>query len=78
MCEGTRENWTTIAPNDPHWKELQKVGKNARVDPLVWLEQTKYYGDLAQNSRFSQAFIVWLKMIWEEGTEATISSYLLD
>ena len=78
MCEGTRENGTTIAPNDPHWEELQKAAQNARVDPLVWLAQTKYYGDLAQNPRFSSAFSFWLKMIWEEGTEAAVGSYLVD
>ena len=78
MCEGTRENGTTIAPNDPHWEELQKAAQKARVDPLVWLAQTKYYGDLAQNSRFEKAFSFWLKMIWEEGTETAISSYLVD
>jgi mannitol 2-dehydrogenase len=42
------------------------------------LAQTKYYGDLAQNSRFEKAFSFWLKMIWEEGTETAISSYLVD
>ena len=45
MCEGTREDGTTIEPNDPHWAELQSAASAARSTPglnsasskVIWL-----------------------------------------
>jgi mannitol 2-dehydrogenase len=76
MCEGTREDGSLIAPNDPVWDALQTTAKAARSDPAVWLAQTQFYGDLAQQTRFTDAFAGWLGMIWKDGTDAAIAAYL--
>lgn len=76
MCEGTRENGTTIEPNDPVWDELQSAAKKAKTDPKEWLELRQYYGDLADQPRFADAFDKWLRMIWSEGTEAALKAYI--
>jgi mannitol 2-dehydrogenase len=78
MCEGTREDGTTIEPNDPIWADLTAAAKAAKTDPQVWLQQSNLYGDLAQNERFSQSFTGWLQIIWANGTEAALQSYLGD
>ena len=77
MCEGTREDGTSIAPNDPNWDALQTAAKAARARPKVWLEQRKYYGDLASSEVFADTFTRWLSIVWENGTEAAIQQYVL-
>ena len=76
MCEGTREDGSAIAPNDPAWGELQAAASIARKRPRTWLEQRRFYGDLAQTARFADAFDDWLAMIWRDGAEATLRAYL--
>lgn len=76
MCEGTRSDGSTIAPNDPFWDDLQVAARAARTHPGAWLRQTQYYGDLADQPRFAEAFARWLRLIWRDGTEAAIDAYL--
>lgn len=76
MCEGERENQTTIEPNDPFWNELQTKAREARLAPGVWLEMRQFYGDLADEPRFADSFVSWLEMIWSEGLEKAILTYL--
>ncbi|MAC79039.1 MAG: mannitol dehydrogenase [Rhodobacteraceae bacterium] len=78
MCEGTREDGSRIAPNDPVWDELVIVAKAAREDPQAWLEQRHFYGALADDPRFAQAFTRWLTLIWAGGTRAALTAYLKD
>ena len=78
MCEGSRENGTQIAPNDPLWDDLTKAAALARTRPLAWLEQSRIYGDLAGAKPFAEAFDGWLRLIWSEGCEAALSIYAAD
>ncbi|GKY86574.1 mannitol dehydrogenase family protein [Sinisalibacter aestuarii] len=76
MCEGTREDGTRIAPNDPFWSDLTAVAGAAKADPRAWLEMRHNYGALADEPRFADAFGRWLRMIWEDGVEAALRRYL--
>jgi mannitol 2-dehydrogenase len=76
MCHGTREDGSTIEPNDPFWDDLQATAREAKTNPRAWLEQRQTYGDLADAPRFADAFEKWLKMIWAEGTAAAMDAYL--
>lgn len=76
MCAGTREDGSIIAANDPFWDMLGVAAKAAKSDPQVWLAQTQFYGDLGQNPRFAESFARWLRMIWDNGTEAALQNYL--
>ena len=75
MCQGTREDGTTIEPNDPHWDTLLVAASAARDRPRVWLEQRRLYGDLLETPRFADAFERWLDMIWSAGCEAALQAY---
>ncbi|RYH04267.1 mannitol dehydrogenase family protein [Salipiger sp. IMCC34102] len=75
MCQGTREDGSTIAPNDPHWDTLQAAAVEARTRPGAWLQQGWIYGDLAKETRFAEAFHRWLTLIWAEGTDAALKAY---
>lgn len=76
MCEGTREDGTKIVPNDPIWDKLTAAAKAAKSDPQVWLDQRDLYGDLADKAAFRDRFRHWLSLIWAEGVEAALRTYL--
>ena len=76
MCEGTREDGTIIAPNDPFWDELQAKAKAAHSNPSVWLEMVQIYGNLAKEPRFANSFETWLGIIWDQGLDKAIEIYL--
>jgi len=76
MCFGTREDGSTIEPNDPIWADLTAAAHAARQRPAAWLEQASIYGDLADNAAFSARFTHWLNLIWKDGTQAALRAYL--
>lgn len=75
MCEGTREDGSAIAPNDPHWDALRVAATAAKRDPEAWISQSQFYGDLAGNERFAKGFGNWLRRIQRDGTEAALRSF---
>ncbi|MEL6203789.1 MAG: mannitol dehydrogenase family protein [Pseudomonadota bacterium] len=75
MCEGTREDGTTIAPNDPDWESLNAAARAAKDTPSAWLAQGQIYGDLANATPFSAAFERWHARLWSEGCAATLKAY---
>jgi mannitol 2-dehydrogenase len=76
MCFGTRADGSLIDPNDPNWSDLQTKAQEARSDPRTWLDMQQIYGTLRDEPRFSKIFSNWLNMIWDQGLEATIHTYL--
>lgn len=76
MCQGTREDGSLIEANDPIWDALNAVANIARTDPQAWLNQDNLYGDLGTNDRLGESFGRWLKLIWDDGTEAALKTYL--
>ncbi len=75
-CLGTREDGSSVAPNDPNWNMLTERAAAARERPGAWLEMRHLYGDLADAPRFAEAFGRWLGMIHGQGMEAAIREYL--
>ena len=76
MCAGTREDGTQIEANDPLWDELTAAAKSAQHQPDAWLKQTRIYGGLSEQKRFTNAFSHWLNLIWSEGAEAALAAYV--
>ncbi|MGQ0609984.1 MAG: mannitol dehydrogenase family protein [Paracoccaceae bacterium] len=77
MCEGRRENGSSIEPNDPVWNDLVAVATAARINPMAWLDQRHLYGDIADNPLFRASFAHWLTMLHAKGTEAALATYLI-
>ena len=75
MCDGTREDGSTIEPNDPSWASLQPAARAARHRPETWLEQRELYGDLAEAAAFRDAFLRWLALIWSQGCTMALRAY---
>ena len=76
MCAGTREDGSQIQANDPNWDDLQKAALAAKSDPLAWLQQKQFYGDLVEHDGFASRFSQALETIWRDGTEAALANYL--
>lgn len=76
MCEGTREDGSSIEVNEPNWDRLAAAAKASREDPQVWLDQADFYGDLGRNDVVRDRFRQWLTMIWSDGLEASLRAYL--
>jgi mannitol 2-dehydrogenase len=76
MCAATRDDGSPISANDPFWGELIVAGEAAKDDPRAWIRQSQFYGDLGQNPRFARSFANWLRLIWDQGTEAALQTYL--
>ena len=76
MCAGEREDGSTISPNDPFWDQLNTAALAVKTTPQAWLEQRQYFGDLGDDPAFAEQFREWLMMLWKDGLNATIDSYL--
>ncbi|MEQ3711104.1 MAG: mannitol dehydrogenase family protein [Tateyamaria sp.] len=76
MCEGTRQDGSSIAPNDPIWDSLNAAANAAKESPEAWLHQRDLYGDLAGNAVFRDSFVRWLTLIWDQGVEVALKTYL--
>jgi mannitol 2-dehydrogenase len=74
-CLGTREDGSTIEPNDPIWGELQARAQAAKDSPAAWLGMTQIYGDLGKQARFADAFVRWRRMLDTDGTAAALAAY---
>ncbi|MBU2958320.1 mannitol dehydrogenase family protein [Paracoccus sp. 1_MG-2023] len=75
-CAGTTDGGAVIAPNDPSWDRLTRVAQEARHDPAQWLAMADIYGDTGTDPRLIEPFAKWLGMLWEQGAEATLRTYI--
>lgn len=75
-CRCAREDGSAIEPNDPRWCELKAMAGAARSEPKKWLEMRECYGDLIDNVRFADSFVMWLDRINSDGLESAIGCYL--
>ncbi|MDQ1580280.1 MAG: mannitol 2-dehydrogenase [Microbacteriaceae bacterium] len=55
--------------------ELVPLAKSQRQHPTAFIENTKLFGDLAQNERFVSAYVEALTMIFEKGAHHTVAHY---
>lgn len=76
MCQGTRDDGSAIAPNDPFWPALTERAQEAMIRPRHWLEMRQSYGDLADAPAFADAFERWLTMMYRDGMAATLQHYI--
>ncbi|MEP1207687.1 MAG: mannitol dehydrogenase family protein [Rhizobiaceae bacterium] len=77
-CLGSREDGSTIEPNDPNWTELTQVAVHAHNQPSQWLEMRKYYGDIVDDEQFVATFARCLGLLAAHGVEATLQAYLAE
>jgi len=76
-CQGTLEDGSPIAPNDPQWDRLSELANKAKADPKLWLQGLpEVYGSAAQEPVFVDAFSQTLELILKSGVEAALNQYV--
>ena len=75
MCVGTREDNSTIEPNDPSWADLTRLAQAASTKPEVWLKNSKLYGEIANTPSFVGSFSEALENLRDLGVRATLANY---
>lgn len=75
-CFGTTDSGAVIEPNDPNWDQLQACAKQAKGNPLIWLEMADIYGDVGKHPVMQQRFSYYLNALWNQGAEKTVATYL--
>ena len=75
-CHGTTDSGKVIEPNDPNWDLLQLKAKQAKDRPQAWLEMNDIYGEVGKNGIMQNLFATYLQMIWKNGSQAAVQSYL--
>jgi len=69
----TASNFTL---DDPQSARLITQAKLAKEDASIFLQMNDIFGDLSDDVNFSKNFSLWLEMLWDVGTLATLKHYL--
>ncbi|UUO25354.1 mannitol dehydrogenase family protein [Colwellia sp. M166] len=62
--------------DDPQSARLITQAKLAKEDASIFLQMNDIFGDLSDDVNFSKNFSLWLEMLWDVGTLATLKHYL--
>ncbi|WP_354569731.1 mannitol dehydrogenase family protein [Glaciihabitans sp. UYNi722] len=74
-AEGTDESGEAITVVDRLADELVPLARSQRQHPTAFIENTKLFGDLANNERFVTAYLEALNSLFEKGAHATVTHY---
>ena len=75
-CTCTTESNETIELEDKYAAELQSRAIEATKRPNAFLEFTEVFGKLGENSKLTDTFARWLRVIHEKGVRAAITQYV--
>jgi len=75
-CLGLDEVGKNIFFKDENANSLAKFATKAKDNPIAFLQNEVVFGNLIENEIFCREFERALKMIYENGTEATLRDYL--
>jgi len=75
-CTCTTESNETIELEDKYAAELQSRAIEASKRPKAFLEFTEVFGKLGENSKLTDTFARWLRVIHEKGVRAAITQYV--
>ncbi len=71
-AEGVDEQGQPIEVVDPLRDELVAIAKTQRANPMAFIQNSKLFGDLAQNPIFAEAYLDALNSLIEKGAHATV------
>lgn len=72
--EAIDEEGNTIEVIDPLKEELIAIARTQRANPLAFIENEKLFGNLAQDSRFSEPYLKALNSLHSVGAQLTIKN----
>lgn len=75
-CAGTDDNGTPLFIDDENAERLQMNAQLARNEPAAFLSMSDIFGSLSTNDTFATEFSAALGSLWQNGTAATLESYV--
>jgi len=75
-AEGIDENGEPIDVVDNLADQLVPLARSQRDNPLAFVQNKKLFGDLAENSEFSEQYQEVLHSLWEKGARVTLQNLL--
>lgn len=75
-CAGTDNEGNYINLVDEKADQLHSHAIRAKSNPIAFLEMREIFGDLSNQPEFVDSFAHALNSIWQNGTAATLKSYL--
>ena len=77
-AEGVDEDGNLIQVVDRLAGTVTAAAREQRRDPLAFLRNRELFGDLAQQERFTDAYLATLTSLYEQGARKTLESLLAD
>lgn len=74
-CLGKEDGGKAILIDDPRAADLQRRAIEAKTRPLAFLENREVFGTLSENTRFAEAFALWLGRLQKNGTRQTLRDF---
>jgi len=74
--EATDEQGNPINVVDPLKEELIAIAKSQRNNPKAFIQNSKLFGDLAQNPRFAEPYLATLNSLHAVGAQKTLEAIL--
>jgi mannitol 2-dehydrogenase len=74
--EATDEQGNPIHVVDPLKDELIAIAKTQRQNSKAFIQNSKLFGDLAQNPRFTEPYLVTLNLLHSVGAQKTLEAIL--
>lgn len=74
--EAVDEQGNAINVVDPLKEELIAIAKTQREKPLAFIQNKKLFGDLADDPRFTSAYLDTLDSLYQSGAQATLARIL--
>jgi mannitol 2-dehydrogenase len=71
-AEGHDETGGRFTIVDRYAEELQAVAGTQDVDPLAFIRQEQFFGDLAEDPRFTEPYLAALTSLHERGAKETV------
>ena len=73
-AEGVDEHGDPIEVVDRRRDEVMERGRRAREDPLAFVRDRDLFGDLADDQRFTEAYLSALASLHERGARDTLAA----
>ncbi|MEV6982443.1 mannitol dehydrogenase family protein [Sphaerisporangium sp. NPDC051017] len=77
-AEGVDEQGEPIYVVDRDADELVRIARTQRENPIAFIANRKYFGDLAEDDRFREVYLEALESLIERGAAATVRALVED
>ena len=75
-CAGTDESGKALSIDEENAERLQQNAILAKTEPRAFLDMTDIFGSMGSNEKLVAEFSAALDLLWKNGTEQTLKTYI--